>query len=51
MDYIVRIGISSDLDKDKLQDAIDEALSDADILNTVYEVMEDDGKWVLAHMK
>jgi hypothetical protein len=47
MDYIVRIGISSDLDKDMLEEALD----DAGIPNTVYEVHEDDRRWVLVHRK
>lgn len=51
MDYMIRIGISSQLNDEQVEQAIEGALNAAGLLNSVYEVEEDndDGQWTLAH--
>ena len=47
--YMVRVGITSAIEAEALQDAIEQALFRAGILNTVYEIYDDDGGWELTH--
>lgn len=50
-DYMIRVGVSADLDEDQLQEKLEEALDKAGLLNVVYEVIEDTGEdWVLTWM-
>lgn len=49
-DYMVRVGVSSNLDPEELETEISEALDKAGISNTVYELseVEDGAQWTLA---
>lgn len=53
MDYMIRIGISSELDAEKVESALEDALQEAGLLYSVYEIEEDhdNGQWTLAHKK
>jgi hypothetical protein len=44
-DYMIRLGVSSSLPEDKLEEALEDALDARGILSTIYEIMDDDDEF------